>query len=90
MEPEEMEEEVMDEEMEVEVEEESPEVMISNAVAECFAEGGEAYEMGTDESIDAVIAKLEGMKTGDAEAEGGGFPGLGGNEGAMDLGEEVV
>lgn len=85
MEPEELEEEVMDEEI---VEEESAEVTISNAVAECFAEGGEAYEMGIDESIDAVIAKLEGMKTG--EAEGGGFPGLGGNEGAMDLGEEVA
>lgn len=65
--PEELEDEVM-EEMDEEVEteetvEEVGEEAIVNYVKECFNEGGEAAGLTGDEAIDAVIVKLEAMKS---------------------------
>ena len=53
------------------------------AVEACFEEGGEAYEMDGDAAIDAVIAKLEGLKKGTDQVLGG----LGESGEPMDLGE---
>lgn len=61
---------------EAEMEEETMTSMedITAAVEACFAEGGDAYGLEGDEAIDAVIAKLEGMKTGgEAETSMGGL-----------------
>lgn len=74
----------MDQEMnQNEMEQESPETAIVQAVNECFQDGGEAYGKTQDQAIDAVIAKLEGMKTGES------MGGLGAEEEAMELGEPV-
>lgn len=83
MEPEERnEEEVMEEETEEETEE--VDSMVMDAVKECFAEGGDAYGMDKNAAIDAVVAKLQGMKDGED------MGGLGTGEGPMDLGEPVA
>jgi hypothetical protein len=80
------EEEMMMEEGEEEMEEETVDPLkdeVMAAVQACFEEGGEAYDKGGDEAIDAVIAKLEAMKGGDKPTLGG----LGESGEPMDLGE---
>ncbi len=84
--PEETEDEVMEEETEETETEPAVKDDVMAAVEACFAEGGEAYEMGKDEAIDAVIAKLEGMKGGESKPVLGG---LGTDAEAMDLEEEA-
>jgi len=78
----------MPEEKENEMEQETSNVVqaeqIEKAVAECFNDGGEAYGLTGDEAIDAVIAKLEGMKGGEESENTMG--GLGSSEG-MSLGD---
>ncbi len=86
MEPGEKEDEVMMEEGEEEMDEEAANTFkeeVMAAVEACFEEGGEAYDKGGDEAIDAIIAKLEAMKGGDKPTLGG----LGESGEPMDLGE---
>lgn len=72
------------EEMEMEEEAAPLKDKVMEAVEACFTEGGEAYDKGDDEAIDAVIKKLEAMKGGDKKPAIGG---LGIEEDKMDLGE---
>ena len=74
------EEEMNEEKM---LEEEPLQAQVMTAVEECFSEGGVAYDLEGDAAIDAVITKLEGMKTGDT------IGGLGINDEPLDLPEEV-
>ena len=56
---------------EEETEDDNTKDQVTKAVEECFEEGGEAYEIeDKNAAIDAVIAKLEGMKDGGPELGG--------------------